>query len=124
MPIHPSARLLKISAHLRTLTGKLAEGRRLKWKQTYDFCEVHVGETSVIPLGVRDGFEVPIDFLRIPERLSLGWIGEDLATLADQPARSPIFRSVKQAIGEMGARKWRSAENQASSATMSLRMPG
>ena len=120
MPINPSEHLRATRERLRVLGGILAEGRQLSWKQTQAFCEVHEGETSVIPLGLRDGFDVSVDFLKIPERLVVGWIGEELAIIADQPVRSSIFQQVQQIIGDVGKSRWNSLERE----TSSQRMPG
>ena len=120
MPINPSEHLRAIRERLRVLGGKLAEGRQLSWKQTQAFREIHEGETSVIPLGLRDGFDVSIDFLKIPERLVVGWIGEELATIADQPLRSSMFQEVQRVIGDVGKSRWKSLERE----TSSERMPG
>ena len=120
MPLNPSEHLQATRERLRVLAGKLAEGRQLSWQQTQAFCEVHEGETSVIPLGLRDGFGDSIDFLRIPERLVVGWIGKELATIADQPLRSSIFQEVQRVIGDVGKSRWNSLERE----TSRQRMPG
>ena len=96
------------------LGGKMAEGMQLSWQQTQAFCEVHERETSVIPLRLRDGFGDPIDFARIPKRLVVGWIGEELAFIADQPLRSTMFQEVQQITGEVGKSRWNSLERETS----------
>ena len=124
MPIHPTEHLLTVGASLRAISGKLPEGKELSWSQYQTFCAIHAAETSVIPLGVRDGFGVTVDFLKVPERLVLGWIGEELAALVDDPKKSPIFCNILKDIGEMGKWRWSGLNNQTSIRTMSLTKPG
>ncbi|CAD6590414.1 MAG: hypothetical protein TREMPRED_005725, partial [Tremellales sp. Tagirdzhanova-0007] len=107
MPIHPSAHLLTVGARHRALSGKLAEERELSLRRTQDHCDVHEWETSVIPLGIWDDFGGSIDILKISERLIQGWIGEELASLADHPEKSPI-KDVMKEIDKMGKGTWRS----------------
>ena len=85
---------------------------------------IHEAETSVIPLGMRDGFGKQFDFHEIQERLVRGWVGQELAVLAENPERSPIYRSVINEITEMGGRKWRSLDHQLLQTRRGLTSPG
>ena len=85
---------------------------------------MHEAETSVIPLGVRDGFGKQFDFREIQERLVRGWVGQELAVLAENPERSPIYRNVIIEIAETGYRKWRSMDHQLLQTRKGLTQPG
>ena len=107
MPINPFKHLRADRQRLCILGGKLAEWRQLSSQQTETFCAIHEGETSVIPLGLRDGFDVSVDFLKIPERLVVVWIGEELAMIADQLLRSSMFQEVQRVIDDVGKSRWK-----------------
>ena len=112
MPKFQSLHLVAVGSHLRAIEGKLAPGKSLKWSRTDSFCSIHEAELNVIPLGVRHGFDIHIDFRKIQERLATGWIGEEMATLVHRPQSSPFFNDVVASMEEMGSMRWRSLDQQ------------
>ena len=105
MPKDRSQLLIALGSRLDAIKGKLASGKYLTWKQTEEYCRIHEAEISVIPLGVRKGFDININFHKIHERLVLGWIEKELSLLAERPEQSPFFKNAIASIEEMGLTK-------------------
>ena len=124
MPKDPSQLLIALGSRLNTIRGKLASGKYLTWSQTGTYCNIHEVEISVIPLGVREGFDVNIDFHKVHEFLVLGWIGKELALLTERPEQSPFFRNAVASIEQMGLTKWRSLDQQVAQTRKGLTSPG
>ena len=95
------------------------------WKQTSEYCSLHVAEASTIPLGWRAGYPENIDFLQIYKRLdSSGWLVTDLAAIGRNPKLSPLFVHAAEEIKRMGKMRWSAPSYQASERVLNNIMPG
>ncbi len=102
----------------------MPKGGELDWKLYTEFCALHEAETSVIPLGERDGFPTEINFAILPERLLRRWIGEKLDAIAKNPSLSSLFNETVGEIARMGKTRWSAMGNQAASKVLNRTMPG
>lgn len=122
MPLLPSRYLLFLRTRLISIF--VPDGAELDWKHYTEFCSLHEAETSVIPLGERDGFPTRIDFLSLPKRLTSGWIGSRLGAIAKNPKVSPLFGHTVSEIKRIGKTRWGQMAHQASEKVVNLTMPG
>ncbi len=122
MPIRQSRHLLALASRLRAI--HVPEGDDLHWKHSTEFCSLHEAETTVIPLGIRDGYPETIDFPALQERLIHGWIGEELDGVVKDPRRSPLFGLTVRDITIMGKTRWVSMSHQSSERMVNRMMPG
>ncbi|WVQ94476.1 hypothetical protein IAU59_001555 [Kwoniella sp. CBS 9459] len=111
MPSHPSAHLVELKRQLEDIsvpcpTEDNPSARNLSWQQHIDFCSLHRAETSLIPLGIRDGYPEHIDFLHLEERLEQGWIRKRLDEIVQNPQSSDVFRRVQKEVEEHGKMRW------------------
>ena len=119
MPKSPSTHLLALGSRLSEIRDK-----SLVWRLSTDFCLLHEAETTVIPLGIRDGFGRAIDFRQLQARLISGWMLKELAMLVTSPNMSSFFGNVVGDIEKMGMEKWRSLSHQGSEKVVEGIQPG
>lgn len=96
--------------------------RTLHWRHTGNFCGMHRAETSIIPLGWRDGYPDDIDFVLLDRRLDEGFIRTRLRRVIDQPDLSKFYRRTKRQIQSKGLAAWQRMASQAS--VLSMATPG
>lgn len=85
---------------------------------------MHRAETTVIPLGERDGFPTSIDFDNLDQRLEAGFIHDRLRRVIAKPHISKFFLRAQKEIEAMGLAKWKALANQGSESTLSIATPG
>lgn len=125
MPLEVSSRLQTLRARLGLIEGEMeATGERISWTRTVEFCSLHLAETTLIPLGYRQGYPREIDFLAIPERLEDDWIRCEMEEIMQDPNQSSFFRNALKDIEKRGKWKWSGIENQARKEVIDASMPG
>ena len=122
MPLIPSNSLISLQCRLQDMAIKL--GRALNWKQTADYCSLHGAETSIIPLGIRDGYPASIDFGSLVARLNDEWLFTYMAKLWDTPAGTPSYREVMAEIRAIGKTQWAAPGYQTSMNVLNWTTPG
>lgn len=98
--------------------------RNLSFRQTITLCTMHRAETSIIPLGLRDGYPTTIDFERVDRRLERGWIATRLKHVAAKPHLSKFYRRAAREIGTMGLSAWKDVAHQSNDSVLSFAQPG
>ncbi|KAK4685605.1 hypothetical protein P7C73_g4547, partial [Tremellales sp. Uapishka_1] len=122
-PKKPSTHLSGLRASLVKLsepapTGSNPAARSLPWTQTITFCEMHDAETSIIPLGIRAGFPLEVDFLQLYKRLEAGWMRKDLGRIMRHPTKSRFYIKARNDILRVGKTAWGSVSHQSSDSSM------
>ncbi|OCF34648.1 hypothetical protein I316_03690 [Kwoniella heveanensis BCC8398] len=129
MPSKPSKYLTQLQDRLEEIstpcpTESNPSARNLPWQQHIDFCNLHRAETSLIPLGIRDGYPETIDFLHLEERLEKGWIRLRLDEIVRNPQRSKVFRRVQREVEEVGKNRWGGIKFQSKEENIAAVKPG
>ncbi|BEI82469.1 hypothetical protein CcaverHIS002_0303370 [Cutaneotrichosporon cavernicola] len=117
LPVSPSA-------ELRALQLRYASITNLSFRQTVTLCTMHRAETTIIPLGLRDGFPKDIDFEDVDRRLESGWIAVRLKKVAANPKLSKFYRRAKKEINQMGIAAWKDVAHQSNDTVLSHAQPG
>lgn len=129
LPNKPSKHHEYLKAKLHKLstpapTDENPNARALSWQKAIEFCSLHHAETTIIPLGIRAGFPVDIDFGNLDRRLETGWIRNELDKIVRQPEESAVFREVKKEVEEVGRMKWSSLAHQSKEERLAAVKPG
>ncbi|WRT65504.1 uncharacterized protein IL334_002447 [Kwoniella shivajii] len=128
-PVEPSPNLLRLKAELHSIstpmpTSRNPDARSLNWQRHIDFCALHQAETSVIPLGIRDGYPKSIDFAILDQRLERGWRRDRLDELVLRPETSHVFNRVVKEINQIGKSKWAGMTYQSKPENLEAVKPG
>ncbi|WVF66867.1 hypothetical protein IAT40_001610 [Kwoniella sp. CBS 6097] len=129
MPSNPSSHLKQLKGHLEEISTPCPteinpSARSLSWQRHIDFCSLHRAETSLIPLGIRDGYPENIDFLHLEERLEQGWIRERLDEILRDPQSSNVFKRVHEEIEKIGKIRWGGIKFQSKEENIAAVKPG
>lgn len=100
------------TADLVSLQKRYASTRSLSLRQTLNFCTMHRAETSIIPLGQREGYPAEINFEHVDRRLEQGWILSRLKRVAAKPHLSKFYRRSAREISVMGLSAWKDQAHQ------------
>jgi hypothetical protein len=130
MPAMPSLALLSLESRLYDIslpapTADNPSARSAPWGQTIGFCTLHKAESTIIPLGLRDGYPNDIDFDNIPSRVDGTYFWRAIKMLCAEPDEwSTWFRATRKKIEQQGKRTWQSLAQQSRQKRMDLIQPG
>jgi hypothetical protein len=85
---------------------------------------MHRAETSIIPLGQRDGYPDAIDFEEVDQRLERSWIAARLKKVTAKPELSKFFRKARKDINSKGLAGWMNITHQSNDAVLNHTLPG
>lgn len=112
------------SADLIALQKRFAGVRNLSFRQTVTLCTMHRAETSIIPLGLREGYPSEINFDELDQRLEHGWIATRLKRVAGKPHLSKFYRRAVREVRSMGLSAWKDVGHQANESVQAFAQPG
>lgn len=130
LPRIPSLHLCQLKSRLIRLSVEESSSQTelgqltLDWRKTIQYCALHKAETTIIPLGLRQGYPDDIDFAKLQDRVEEGWIRKELEEIMFDPDSSAWFNKVVKDIAKMGKGKWRGMTNQNEKRVMDMSMPG
>ena len=99
-----------ISMATTPLKPRFPHSKHLKFEERVDFCNWHEALTSFVPEGIQAGYPTDIQFTRIPERLEVDWIRDEMDGLIKYPLRSKKWVDYGILVDKIGRTRWQTAQ--------------